>query len=119
MKLTTGAVISILVLGSSAIAIGHEKSHDLHGTMQGGMKQMDSMKMTGNVDRDFMMMMKMHHQQALDMASVVIRDGKDAEVKAFAMKIKEAQTKEIAEMDGWLQAHPEKEAKSPTDHTMN
>lgn len=47
-------------------------------------------------------MMKMHHQQALDMAQIEIAQGKSPEMKAMAKKIVSAQKKEIAEFDNWL-----------------
>ena len=78
-------------------------SAQLKSSMMKGMKEMDSMNMMGDVDRDFAMMMKMHHQQALDMAKIEIEHGKSAEMKAMAKKIMEAQKKEIAEFDRWLQ----------------
>lgn len=78
-------------------------SAQLKGSMMKGMKEMDAMNMTGDVDRDFAMMMKVHHQQALDMAKIEVDQGKSAEMKAMAKKIMEAQKKEIAQFDKWLQ----------------
>ena len=66
------------------------------------MKKMESMKMSGDVDKDFAMMMKMHHQQALDMAQIEIDQGKSPEMKAMAKKIIALQKKEISELDSWL-----------------
>lgn len=48
------------------------------------------------------MMMKMHHQQALDMAKMELAHGKSPEMKAMAKKIMIAQKKEIAQFDKWL-----------------
>ncbi|WP_245545192.1 DUF305 domain-containing protein [Methylophilus methylotrophus] len=59
------------------------------------MKKMDAMKMTGDVDKDFAMMMKMHHQQALDMAQIEIDQGKSPEMKAMAKNIISAQKKKL------------------------
>lgn len=78
-------------------------SAQLKSGMMKGMKEMDAMNTTGNVDRDFAMMMKMHHQQALDMAKIEVDHGKSAEMKAMAKKIMEAQKREIAQFDKWLQ----------------
>lgn len=77
-------------------------SESLMHSMKDGMKKMDGMKATGDVDKDFAMMMKMHHQQALDMAQIEIDQGKSAEMKAMAKKIMAAQKKEISEFDSWL-----------------
>jgi len=71
-------------------------------------KTMGQMKMTGDVDHDFVMMMKSHHQGAIDMAQMEVDSGKDAAVIKAAKKIIAAQKKEIAEFDDWLRKHPMK-----------
>ena len=108
------AIISLVFMG--AVTAGAH-SGGLNGSMEKSMKDMETMKMSGNVDQDFMMMMKSHHAAAIDMANVVLREGTDSQVKALATKIVDAQTKEIAEIDAWLKAHPPKEAKAmqPTE----
>jgi uncharacterized protein (DUF305 family) len=78
---------------------------DMHGSMMGMMKGMESMRMSGDTDRDFAMMMKMHHQGAIDMAQMELKKGKDAKMRAMAKAIIEAQQKEIKEFDRWLAAH--------------
>ncbi len=78
---------------------------DMRGSMAGMMKSMDAMKSTGNTDKDFAMMMKMHHQGAIDMAKMELQSGKDAKMQAMAKRIIEAQQKEIKEFDKWLAAH--------------
>ena len=75
---------------------------DMRGSMMGMMKNMESMKMSGYTDRDFAMMMKMHHQGAIDMAQMELKNGKDAKMRAMAKRIIEAQQKEIKEFDLWL-----------------
>jgi len=67
------------------------------------MKMMTSMpKFSGDADVDFMKQMRGHHQAAIDMAKVVLANGKDAETKALARKIISAQEKEIKTIDAWL-----------------
>lgn len=66
------------------------------------------MKMTGDQDYDFAMMMRMHHVQGVKMAQKEIDKGKDPDMRAAAKKIVEAQKKEISEFDKWLAAHPPK-----------
>lgn len=80
-------------------------SDQMHTSTMKGMDDMKSMPMTGDVDKDFASMMKMHHQQALDMAKVELANGKSAEMKAMARKIIAGQQKEIAEFDKWLASH--------------
>ena len=70
--------------------------------MMDGMQQMKVMKPSGDTDKDFAMMMKMHHQQALKMAEIELKLGKSAQLKAIATKIIAAQKKEIAEFDQWM-----------------
>ena len=77
-------------------------SMDMHKSMMKGMKDMEAMKSSGNVDHDFAMMMKMHHQSALDMAEVELQQGKDAKMRSMAKKIIESQKKEIKEFDQWM-----------------
>jgi len=78
---------------------------DMRGSMTGMMKNIDSMKMTGDMDRDFATMMKIHHQGAIDMAQTELKSGKDAKMRAMAKRIIEAQQKEIKEFDQWLGKH--------------
>lgn len=84
--------------GMSGMAAGG----DMQGSMMRTMKNMESMKMTGDHDRDFAMMMKMHHQGAIDMAEMELKNGKDAKMRAMAKKIVADQQKEIKQFDQWL-----------------
>src|SRR5580765_1000060 len=70
----------------------------MHQQMMSGMQAMQSMKPTGDIDKDFAMMMRMHHQQAIEMANVELRDGKSAELKAMSRKMIKDQQKEIAQL---------------------
>jgi uncharacterized protein (DUF305 family) len=56
-------------------------------------------------DHDFAMAMKRHHEHGIEMAQIVLRDGKDPPVKQFAQKVVTQQQSEIAELEKWLQAH--------------
>ncbi|MEJ8859496.1 DUF305 domain-containing protein [Variovorax robiniae] len=71
-------------------------------SMMAGMDGMQKMPMSGDTDKDFAMMMKMHHEQAVVMAQEELKSGKSPEMKAMARKIISAQKKEIAEFDRWL-----------------
>ena len=77
-------------------------SPDMKQSMKSGMDNMQQMQMSGDTDKDFAMMMKMHHQQALDMAEMQLAHGKSPELKAMASKIILGQKKEIAQFDRWL-----------------
>ena len=76
--------------------------HDMKASMMMGMEGMQKMPMSGDTDKDFAMMMKMHHQQALNMAEVELANGKSPEMKTMAKRIIVAQKKEIAQFDKWL-----------------
>lgn len=65
-------------------------------------EKMGAMQMSGNSDQDFAMMMRVHHQGALDMAQSELDMGKDPVMRSMAKKIITAQKKEIAELDRWL-----------------
>ena len=67
------------------------------------MKMMEAMpKFAGDADIDFMKQMRTHHQGAIDMAKVVLANGKDAETRKLAQEIIAAQEKEIVTIDAWL-----------------
>lgn len=80
-------------------------SDELHRAMMAGMEQMRQMKPTGDLDKDFAMMMRMHHQQAVQMAKIEAQNGKSAELKALANKMMADQQKEIGQLETWLQKH--------------
>ena len=65
-----------------------------------------TMEFTGNPDVDFAQGMIPHHLGAIDMAKVVLKYGKDPEMKTLAEKIIKAQDTEIAFMKGWLAKQP-------------
>ena len=77
-------------------------SGDMKQSMMMGMDSMQKMQMSGDTDKDFAMMMKIHHQGALDMAQMELAQGKSPEMKAMAKQIIAAQKKEIAQFDKWL-----------------
>ena len=106
---------SVPAQAQTAPAMGHSASmpmgqmqkgaagpHDMKASMMMGMDGMQKMTMSGNTDKDFAMMMKMHHQQALNMAEMELAHGKSPEMKAMAKQIIAAQKKEIAQFDKWL-----------------
>ncbi|TIO60647.1 MAG: DUF305 domain-containing protein, partial [Mesorhizobium sp.] len=61
---------------------------------------------TGNADVDFVRGMIPHHQGAIDMAKVVIANGKDPEIRKLAENVVKAQEAEIKKMQDWLAKHP-------------
>lgn len=67
-------------------------------TMMQGMM----VKPTERHELDFMQGMIPHHQGAIDMAKVVLKFGKDAEVRTLAENVIKAQEAEIAFIKDWL-----------------
>ncbi len=51
-------------------------------------------------------MMMPHHQGAIDMARIYLRDGKDPDIRRMAGKIITDQEREIAEFKAWQAKHP-------------
>jgi uncharacterized protein (DUF305 family) len=70
-----------------------------------GLTRSMTMTMTSYSDKDFAMMMKMHHQKGLEMAKKELAEGKSRQMKAMAQKIVDSQIQEFAEFDKWLAAH--------------
>jgi uncharacterized protein (DUF305 family) len=54
-------------------------------------------------DEAFIDAMIPHHQSAIEMAQVAYRESDNPEIKALAEGIVDAQTREIAQMEGWRQ----------------
>ena len=71
--------------------------------MMGMVKSMEFMKMSGDPDRDFSMIMKTHYQGVIDMAQMQLESGRDSKVRAMATRIIEAEQKEMKEFDQWLE----------------
>ena len=73
-------------------------------TAPGGMDMdNDSTATFNNADETFLMEMVAHHEQAIEMADMVLdKDGVDERVTEFTQKIKAAQGPEIETMNGWL-----------------
>ncbi len=88
--------------GSATVSSG---SNQMHQQVTVDMQKMQSMQPIGDTDKDFAMMMRMHHRQAVEMAQVELNAGKSPETKATARKIMTGQKKEIEEFDKWTASH--------------
>jgi uncharacterized protein (DUF305 family) len=76
------------------------------GAMMKMHQSMTSMEMTGDPTHDFVMMMIPHHQSAIDMAQVLVKEpNADPEMKTMAEKIIADQQKEIDQFNAWLEKH--------------
>lgn len=78
---------------------------DMKPMMMDMQDKMSAMKSSGNMDVDFAMMMRLHHQSAITMAEAELKNGKDAQMRKMAKDIIYAQKKEIAAFDKFLAKH--------------
>ena len=80
---------------------------EAHTALMAGMDKMNADMMAGGTAKDidvaFVCSMIPHHQGAVEMATIVIENGKDAEVRKLAQEIVKAQEAEIAFMQAWLE----------------
>jgi uncharacterized protein (DUF305 family) len=74
--------------------------------MQKMQQDMMKMEMTGDSTADFVRMMIPHHQSAIDMAQVLLKQQNvDPKINAMAEKILTDQQAEIDEFNKWLDEH--------------
>ena len=74
-------------------------------SMQGMQDAMAGMTPSNDPDKDFVAMMKPHHQAAVEMAETYLKYGSDPMLKAMAKDIVSSQNKEIAQMNAWQAKH--------------
>ena len=87
------------------------KGMDMKGMMKDNNDKMSSMPMSGNADVDFAMMMRIHHQGAIDMAQAELKDGKVPAMRKLAQNIIAAQKKEIVQLNKFLAKNGNTEGK--------
>ena len=73
---------------------------DIDASMAPMMDGMASVKLTNDIDQDFIALMIPHHQSAVDMAKAYLPHSKNASIKQLAEQIVKAQEEEIK----WLKA---------------
>jgi uncharacterized protein (DUF305 family) len=116
---SVGRIACFLILILAAVPIISARSDNLPGQAQSAppsfpldeepflaendaamAKMMQGMaeKPSGDVDRDFVMMMTAHHQGAIDMATALLRHGHNEQLKRLAQEIIVTQQQEIAAM---------------------
>ena len=82
-----------------------EMHNELGKTMKAMMDKMNNIHMTGNADKDFVIMMIPHHESAVTMAEDELTHGKQLGLKKMAQKMISDQSKEINEFKAWLSNH--------------
>ncbi|MDQ1193504.1 uncharacterized protein (DUF305 family) [Brevundimonas vesicularis] len=58
------------------------------------------------IDQAYVAKMIAHHEGAVAMAKVVLRDSRDPEIRRMAQSVVDTQTREIAEMKAWAPTAP-------------
>lgn len=79
-----------------------EAHNELGENMEKMEANMKAIPMSGNADKDFLMMMIPHHESAVTMSEDELSHGKNLELKKLAQKIMEEQNKEIKEFNDLL-----------------
>lgn len=89
----------VLAQSSAESKSGSSASMQMHRDMMKGAKESMAMKPSGDMDQDFIRMMRHHHQTGIRMAEHEAQNGKDPEVRALAKKILEGQREEAKELE--------------------
>ena len=114
MKITIGRAVTAAVSVGAALALaGCGSSNSSGSSDHNGMPGMGSTSTTtsassssghNQADITFAANMIPHHQQAVEMADLALKQASNAKVKALAADVKAAQDLEIQTMTGWLKA---------------
>ena len=105
MKRSFRVISAVMLLAAGSMAVAAELSAGSKALVDANtaMRQAMTVEMTGEVDVDFMRTMIPHHEGAVEMANIVIENGKDPEVRKLAKEVIRAQEAEIAFMKAWLE----------------
>lgn len=95
---STGNMAGMDHSGMSHSGMDHGSNSGMMAAMNTMMKDMDSFKPVGNTDYDFARMMMAHHQGAVDMSALELKEGKDATLRAMAEKISADQQQELKDL---------------------
>jgi len=118
LRTITATVVTMVAATGSLVAAELSAGSKALVEANAMMHQSMAIEMTGDVDVDFMRGMIPHHQGAIDMAVIVLKYGKDPEVKKLAEEIIAAQETEIAFMKAWLAKNGVSEG-APMDHSQH
>ena len=85
--------------------VASQSQSPMMAAMDNMMKEMHHIPMTGNVDLDFALMMKSHHEGAVVMAREELKSGIDEKLQQMAQQIADAQRAEIEALDEFIKTH--------------
>jgi uncharacterized protein (DUF305 family) len=83
--------------------------------MQEMLETINMVPTPGDPDHHFAMMMIMHHEGAINMANIELKDGRDATMRKMAHLIIQKQTQDINELKAFLEGH----LKGTVNHEFN
>lgn len=83
------------------------------GIKHHSMMQKDTVKLHGDPDYDFAVVMKIHHRHGIAMANEEVKYGSDTAMRSFARKIKENQENELKDLEEFISKN------SPTNNDVN
>lgn len=105
MKIRTIALLSGALATTLALAGCSMEGMDMGGGTSPSTSSSSETSSANNADISFAMQMVAHHEQAVEMAQMVLdKDGVDPRVTELAQNIKDAQGPEIETMNGWLES---------------
>lgn len=103
--LTSGGMPATAAMGAGRIAV-ESGSRQLQQHMEAGALQLRNVPPSGDIDRDFVRLMRLHRQQGVDMARIQLEKGNSPEARRLAKEMLDEQLQDIALLDDWLRRHP-------------
>ena len=91
--------LSACTKDNNALQLQPHDQNRMMDTMHAMMSRMDAMPKTNDPEIDFVKMMLMHHQGAINMANVELQDGKNDSLKSTAQRIINEQQAEIQQFN--------------------
>jgi uncharacterized protein (DUF305 family) len=82
-----------------------EKGNKMMMEMHEMMDTINVVPAPGDPDHHFAIMMKMHHEGAIKMADIVLKEGSNTVIKRIAQLMIQKQNDEIALLEGFLEGH--------------
>jgi hypothetical protein len=104
----SGVFIMLLTFCTKEDNLQHLQAHDANKMMtlmHQMMSQMDTEQKTNDPEIDFLRMMRVHHQGAINMANLELKEGKNDSLKHTAQKIVKEQQEEITQFSAYLATH--------------
>src|SRR5690349_19128651 len=105
MLVCTAAFVACDNDDDNGLKTQNHDDNEMMAIMHDMSEEMGAMTMTKDADHDFAMMMKMHHQGAVNMSNKELEKGDDATIKAMAQNMITMQQAEIEELQAFIDSH--------------